>query len=91
MKIDGGMPNRISMNVTVPKQSQGATFGEKVNSGLASAFGNNPWSGGGAKVQDHNSSRSNKTASKAQDHNSSRSNKTASRIDSGGDGGSDHA
>ena len=32
--INGGMPNRISMNVTVPKQTQGATFGEKVNSGL---------------------------------------------------------
>ncbi|MDP3313771.1 hypothetical protein [Lutibacter sp.] len=30
--INGGMPNRISMNVTVPKQTQGATFGEKVNS-----------------------------------------------------------
>lgn len=29
-----GMPNRISMNVTVPKQTQGATFGDKVNSGL---------------------------------------------------------
>ena len=27
------MPNRISMNVTVPKQTQGATFGEKVTSG----------------------------------------------------------
>ncbi|MBA0883938.1 hypothetical protein [Flavobacterium undicola] len=27
------MPNRISMNVTVAKQTQGATFGEKVNSG----------------------------------------------------------
>ncbi|NOS72427.1 MAG: hypothetical protein HOP33_21210, partial [Verrucomicrobia bacterium] len=42
--INGGMPNRISMNVTVPKQTQGATFGEKVNAGLASGFGNNPWS-----------------------------------------------
>lgn len=31
--INGGMPNRISMNITVPKQTQGATFGEKVNSG----------------------------------------------------------
>lgn len=31
--INGGMPNRISMNVTVPKQTQGATFGEKVGSG----------------------------------------------------------
>lgn len=32
------------------------------------------------RVQDHNSSRSNKTASRAQDHNSSRSNKTASKA-----------
>lgn len=31
--INGGMPNRISMNVTVAKQTQGATFGEKINSG----------------------------------------------------------
>jgi len=37
MNIDGGMPNRISMNVTVPKQTQGATFGEKVNQGLHAA------------------------------------------------------
>ena len=28
---------RISMNVTVPKQTQGATFGEKVNAGLHAA------------------------------------------------------
>jgi hypothetical protein len=35
--INGGMPNRISMNVTVPKQTQGATFGEKVQSGLHAA------------------------------------------------------
>jgi hypothetical protein len=35
--INGGMPNRISMNVTVPKQTQGATFGEKVNAGLQAA------------------------------------------------------
>lgn len=28
---NNGMPNRISMNVTVVKQTQGATFGEKVN------------------------------------------------------------
>jgi hypothetical protein len=34
-----GMPNRISMNVTVSKQTQGATFGEKVNAGLQSAAG----------------------------------------------------
>ena len=33
--INGGMPNRISMNVTVPKQTQGATFGEKIQTGLA--------------------------------------------------------
>jgi hypothetical protein len=31
------MPNRISMNVTTPKQTQGATFGEKVASGLHAA------------------------------------------------------
>ena len=35
--IHGGMPNRISMNVTVPKQTQGATFGEKVSGGLQAA------------------------------------------------------
>jgi hypothetical protein len=35
--INGGMPNRISMNVTVPKQTQGATFGEKANAGLHAA------------------------------------------------------
>jgi predicted lipoprotein with Yx(FWY)xxD motif len=29
--------SRISMNVTVPKQTQGATFGEKVNQGLHAA------------------------------------------------------
>ena len=39
--INNGMPNRISMNVTVPKQTQGATFGEKVNAGLHSAGGSN--------------------------------------------------
>ncbi len=33
--INGSMPNRISMNVTVPKQTQGATFGEKVQSGIS--------------------------------------------------------
>lgn len=37
--INGGMPNRISMNVTVSKQTQGATFGEKVNAGLHAAGG----------------------------------------------------
>jgi hypothetical protein len=36
---NNGMPNRISMNVTVPKQTQGATFGEKVNQGLHAAGG----------------------------------------------------
>lgn len=35
--INGGMPNRISMNVTVPKQTQGAIFGEKVQAGLSQA------------------------------------------------------
>jgi hypothetical protein len=35
--VNGGMPSRISMNVTVPKQTQGATFGEKVNAGLHAA------------------------------------------------------
>ena len=31
--INNGIPNRISMNVTVAKQTQGATFGEKVKGG----------------------------------------------------------
>lgn len=31
--------SRISMNVTTPKQTQGTTFGEKVNAGLQSAGG----------------------------------------------------
>ncbi len=35
--LNNGMPNRISMNITVAKQTQGATFGEKVNSGLQAA------------------------------------------------------
>lgn len=35
--INNSMPNRISMNVTVPKQTQGATFGEKVNAGIHAA------------------------------------------------------
>ena len=35
--INGGMSNRISMNVTTAKQTQGATFGEKVNAGLHAA------------------------------------------------------
>jgi len=37
--INNNMPNRISMNVTVAKQTQGATFGEKVNQGLHAAGG----------------------------------------------------
>lgn len=37
--VNGSMPNRLSMNVTVPKQTQGATFGEKVNAGLHAAGG----------------------------------------------------
>ncbi len=37
--LNQGLPNRISMNVTVPKQTQGATFGEKVNAGLHAAGG----------------------------------------------------
>ena len=37
LKVDNSMPNRISMNVTVPKQTQGATFGERVNAGLHAA------------------------------------------------------
>ena len=35
--INAGMPNRISMTPTVGKQTQGATFGEKVNAGLHAA------------------------------------------------------
>jgi hypothetical protein len=37
--VSNEMPNRISMNVTVAKQTQGATFGEKVNAGLHAAGG----------------------------------------------------
>jgi uncharacterized protein YdeI (BOF family) len=37
-KIDNNsMPSRISMNVTVAKQTQGSTFGEKVSQGLHAA------------------------------------------------------
>lgn len=36
-KINDGMPNRISMNVTVAKQTQGASFGEKVQAGIDDA------------------------------------------------------
>jgi hypothetical protein len=35
--INGGMPNRLSLTTTVAKQTQGATFGEKVNQGLHAA------------------------------------------------------
>ncbi len=34
---NGGMPNRISMNMTVPKQTQGATFGERCAAGACAA------------------------------------------------------
>ena len=37
VKIDGGLPNRISMSVTTGRQSQGSTFGEKVSTGLHAA------------------------------------------------------
>lgn len=42
--VNGGMPNRISMNVTTPKQTQGSTFGERISGGLqsAGAMRNNP-------------------------------------------------
>ncbi len=33
MKIDSGMPSRISRNVAVPRQTQGATSGERGNAG----------------------------------------------------------
>jgi hypothetical protein len=33
MKIDTAMPSRISLKVSVRKQTQGATFGERVNAG----------------------------------------------------------
>ncbi len=48
------MPNRISMNVTVPKQTQGATFGEKVNAGLVD--NNDPTT----RVRNNNTVRSNR-------------------------------
>ncbi len=37
MKIDSSMPNRLSMNVSIGKQTQGATFGERVASGINTA------------------------------------------------------
>ena len=33
----GGMPNRISMNMTVTRQTQGASFGERCQAGVCSA------------------------------------------------------
>jgi hypothetical protein len=48
------MPNRISMNVTVPKQTQGASFGEKLISG-------NNNSQPVTKAQNNNTVRSNRT------------------------------
>ncbi len=35
--VNGGTANRISLNVTVPRQTQGASFGEKINHGLHAA------------------------------------------------------
>lgn len=35
--VNNGLPNRISMNVTVGKQTQTSSFGEKVNQGLHAA------------------------------------------------------
>jgi YD repeat-containing protein len=90
--INGGMPNRISMNVTVAKQTQGATFGEKVNAGLHAAGGALAQGASRAKgtVKFFNDAkgfgRTGGAGTKAQDHNSSRSNKTSSRVDFGGGG-----
>ena len=52
---NNGMPNRISMNVTVPKQTQGSSFGEKVNAGIT---GNDPKNQ--LKAQNNNTVRSNR-------------------------------
>lgn len=52
--INGGMPNRISMNVTVPKQTQGASFGERVSS-----EDNN--TAAATRAQNNNTVRSNRT------------------------------
>ncbi|MGE5105943.1 MAG: hypothetical protein ACM3H8_00225 [Sphingobacteriales bacterium] len=52
---NNSMPNRISMNVTVPKQTQGTTFGEKANAGLVD--NNNPTT----RAQNNNTVRSNRT------------------------------
>ena len=35
--ISSGMPNRISMNMTTPRQTQGATFGERCQAGVCAA------------------------------------------------------
>ena len=53
--INGGMPNRISMNVTVPKQTQGATFGDKTQSNP------NDLNAPTAKWRNNNTVRSNRT------------------------------
>ncbi len=34
---DNALPNRLSMNVTTPRQTQGKTFGEKLSTGMQSA------------------------------------------------------
>lgn len=36
MKIDSGAPQRVSMKIAVPRQTQGATFGERVAAGVRS-------------------------------------------------------
>lgn len=36
-KLNGGMPNRISMNLTTGRQTQGASFGERCQAGLCAA------------------------------------------------------
>jgi hypothetical protein len=52
--INNQMPNRISMNVTVPKQTQGSTFGDKMN-----GRDNDP--NNQMKAQNNNTVRSNRT------------------------------
>ena len=37
LPTSGGMPNRISMNMTVARQTQGASFGERCQAGVCSA------------------------------------------------------
>lgn len=53
---NNGMPNRISMNVTVPKQTQGISFGEKVSQGFTNEEANSQ-----RKAQNNNTVRSNRT------------------------------